>query len=60
MSAAFIGGALLPPRWAAEAGLDLERFDWVDDAGALHRDDRPEAATGQHYGCGIYTFRRAT
>lgn len=39
--------------------FSLRRFDYVDDAGKLHREDRPQSAEGLRYGCGIYTLRRA-
>ncbi|MGI9344992.1 MAG: DUF268 domain-containing protein [Gammaproteobacteria bacterium] len=43
---------------AVQRHLKLKRFDFVDDAGALRRNARPEDAYGQIAGCGIYTFTR--
>ncbi len=46
-----------PLEWAR--GLfELLRFDFVDDAGALHREQSPTHLPALHYGCGIYTLRR--
>jgi hypothetical protein len=48
----------------AEGSLDLRRFDFVDDAGDLHRDvdlDRPrrDPTLGcRREGCGIFEFRK--
>ena len=44
-------------RWGVDE-FHLERFDYVDDAGALHRLASPEDAIGLEFGCGIYTLRR--
>jgi hypothetical protein len=46
--------------WAADRNcLRLERFDFVDDQGALHRRvDVTTADLDVAYGCGIYTFER--
>jgi hypothetical protein len=46
--------------WADDAGrLGLERFDYVDDAGALHQNvDIDTAKIDVVYGCGIYTFKK--
>ena len=42
-----------------EGAMELQRFDFVDDAGQLHRNwplrDRPPQAD---FGCGIYTLRK--
>lgn len=40
------------------SGLELVRFDWIDDDGRLHEDAQPEAARGQDYALGIYELRR--
>lgn len=43
--------------WEEMAGMELQRFDWVDDRGRIHMDTPVEAAVGAvRYGCGIYTF----
>lgn len=46
--------------WASDASrIRLERFDYVDDAGRLHRNAALEAAgLDLDYGCGIYTFSK--
>ena len=44
--------------WARGA-LELQRFDYVDDAGELHLEQTPERIDVPHYGCGIYTFRKS-
>lgn len=47
--------------WPIDDGeLSLERFDYVDDQGGLHRihpleEDTPDV----QYGCGIYSFRKS-
>jgi len=42
-----------------KANLELLRFDFVDDAGELHRDfPLPQRIPVADYGCGIYTFRK--
>lgn len=46
-----------PVKWAGDE-LELLRFDYVDDEGALHRLADVEDAANEEYGCGIYTFRR--
>lgn len=46
-----------PLEWAA-GRLTLERFDFVDDKGDLHKHAAVADAAGLHNGCGIYTFRR--
>jgi hypothetical protein len=44
----------------SNAALTLERFDYVDDIGDLHRDKPLDETTPDFvYGCGIYTFRKA-
>jgi hypothetical protein len=48
--------------WPGSELLHLQRFDFVDDAGALHEDIlihqiRTQCANLEH-GCGIYTFTR--
>lgn len=45
------------PLWEAQR-LEVERFDYVDDTGALHVNAEPADAAGLEYGCGIYTFKR--
>jgi SAM-dependent methyltransferase len=46
--------------WAEDLGPDnLERFDYVDDSGRLHREvDLMAAALPVVHGCGIYTLQR--
>ncbi len=46
--------------WASDqGGLKLERFDFVDDRGDLHKDVNVKAVDlDVAYGCGIYTFER--
>ena len=41
----------------SEGRFELERFDYVDDAGDLHKNARVADAAGLGYGCGIYTLR---
>ncbi len=41
------------------AGLRLEAFSLVDDAGAFDEAARPEAARRLEYGCGMFEFSRA-
>mgnify|MGYP000946521523 CR=1 FL=1 len=48
---------LQPIDWAKANGLELIRFDMVDDTGGLHLGVEVEAAIAQKYGCGIYTFK---
>lgn len=48
-----------PVAWAGSQ-LNLVRFDYVDDAGVLHVQERPESIATPEYGCGIYTFRKAS
>lgn len=44
---------------SVKENLQLERFDYVDDAGNLHLDVDVEEAVGQtEFGCGIYSFRK--
>lgn len=39
--------------------MSFQRFDYVDDKGALHLNKKPEDAVGKvNYGCGIYTFKK--
>lgn len=45
------------PNWLGNR-MKLERFDFVDDAGALHLQQDHRRVPGMQYGCGIYTFRR--
>jgi len=47
-----------PLEWA-DGRFTLERFDYVDDAGALHVSAKVEDAAALDYGCGIYTLRKA-
>jgi SAM-dependent methyltransferase len=60
----FNGHRIFHPRdvlnWARkENELKLERFDYVDDAGALHRNvDLRNADLQVTSGCGIYTFSK--
>lgn len=42
----------------AKGRLELKRFDYVDDAGDLHRSAKPESLPDLSYGCGIYTFKK--
>lgn len=44
--------------WPGSEQLTLERFDWVEDAGALHMKANVYEATAR-FGCGIYTFRKS-
>jgi hypothetical protein len=48
--------------WPGSELLQLERFDFVDDGGALHEDVAVDDIAGQCkdliHGCGIYTFTR--
>jgi SAM-dependent methyltransferase len=46
--------------WVADlATLRLERFDYVDDRGLLHREvDLDHDPVDVEFGCGIYTFAR--
>lgn len=46
--------------WAVEQNcLKLERFDFVDDRGSLHKDFDVQAVDlDVSYGCGIYTFEK--
>lgn len=48
--------------WANETHkLELLRFDYVDDAGDLHKDCQLSSiAPRPLYGCGIYTFRKCS
>jgi SAM-dependent methyltransferase len=42
-----------------EKSIELERFDYVDDAGKLHQQIDIETATLEvAFGCGIYTFKK--
>ena len=51
-----------PLSWPGSELLELERFDYVDDAGDLHedirRDDIATRCGSLKHGCGIYTFVR--
>lgn len=40
--------------------IALQRFDFVDDAGQLHKDVDVHTPINANYGCGIYTFRKVT
>jgi hypothetical protein len=48
--------------WPGSESLRFARFDFVDDAGALHedvpRDEIGPRCSGVVHGCGIYTFTR--
>ena len=45
--------------WDAAKNLELVRFDYVDDAGNLHRNvDLLNQAVEVNLGCGIYTFKK--
>jgi hypothetical protein len=46
--------------WAnSQSELELARFDYVDDAGSLHRDvDINSGSIDVNFGCGIYTFKK--
>lgn len=47
------------PTWFDDpAAFELQRFDYVDDAGDLHTQAQPQTPHGLVHGCGIYTFRR--
>ncbi len=46
-----------PLAWAS-GRLDLVRFDYVDDDGALHTQQTVGAVPDLDYGCGIYSLRR--
>lgn len=43
--------------WSKDT-FDLQRFDYVDDAGSLHLNKSPKDATDLTYGCGIYTLKK--
>lgn len=49
-------------RWPLAQGLiQLERFDFVDDEGKLHKNvDLLSQVPEVNYGCGIYSFRRVS
>ena len=38
--------------------LALREFSWVNDAGAVLLDSRPETADAAEYGCGLYVFEK--
>lgn len=40
--------------------FSLSRFDYVDDAGRLHRDEKVQNAEGFRHGCGIYSLSKAS
>lgn len=42
----------------AKGLLELQRFDYVDDAGDLHLRQSPDRIETPSYGCGIYTFKK--
>ena len=45
--------------WSASKNLELVRFDYVDDAGNLHRNvDLLNRVIDVNLGCGIYTFKK--
>jgi len=45
--------------WALDpSGLKLERFDFVDDRGGLHRQADVRDDLNVSYGCGIYMFKK--
>lgn len=45
--------------WAEFNNIGLERFDYVDDEGQLHRNiNLNNVEVNLIYGCGIYTFRK--
>jgi hypothetical protein len=44
--------------WFDKKDYELERFDFVDDAGDLHTQKDVDAAISVQNGCGIYTFRK--
>jgi len=54
--------AFLPPtdfpEWLAD-NMYIERFDFIDDAGALHMREDYRLLPPLDYGCGIYTFRKS-
>ncbi len=43
--------------WAA-GSFDLQRFDYVNDAGDLLTQQQPDQLPALRYGCGIYTFKK--
>ena len=43
--------------WSANK-FSLERFDFVDDAGDLHKNIAIDQAPRSEYGCGIYTLKK--
>ena len=43
--------------WSA-GKFNLERFDFVDDAGDLHQNISIDQASQPEYGCGIYTLKK--
>jgi len=43
--------------WSANK-FSLERFDFVDDAGDLHKNIAIDQAPRSQYGCGIYTLKK--
>lgn len=45
------------PMWLAPS-MELIRFDYVDDEGALHQNAGLNDVPQLEYGCGIYTFRK--
>lgn len=48
-----------PPTWFEDpTEFELERFDYIDDAGELHIEADVNAQLGLVHGCGIYTFKR--
>jgi hypothetical protein len=38
--------------------LQLERFAFVDDDGALHASAKPDDACALNYGCGLFRFKK--
>ncbi len=49
-----------PLGWEGSSGLELLRFDFVNDSGDLIENTSVDAAIAANltYGCGIYTFRK--
>ncbi len=46
-------------REMSDAGLDLESFGYVDDAGDLHADTTPSDAAAATMACGLFEFKKS-
>ena len=44
--------------WWSSNKFSLERIDFVDDAGDLHKNIAIDQAPRSEYGCGIYTLKK--